>query len=156
MTFRLRSLALVLLLALAAPVAVHADGKSDAQAALSRALIALDRGDPRTARVELMNAIKADPDLAAARVAQARALLMLGNGTGADQELDRAHALGIALGPIRHLRAHAALLEGRAEDALAEVHAPDADPKEALFRARIEGQALQMLGRYPEIGRAHV
>lgn len=146
-------MAVLLALAVAVPV-VHASAQADARAALSRALAALGKDDPRTARVELMNAIRADPNLAAARVAQARTLLMLGDADGAVAELERAHALGVPFGPMRHLRAHAALLQGRAEDAIAEARATDADPKEALFRTRLEAQALQMLGRNDEAAQA--
>lgn len=157
MTFRpsIRLLLSLGALALAgAPVAeLRADARADAQAALQRGVAALGRGDPRTARVELMNAIKADPKLSAARVAQARALLMLGDGRGAGAELERAVALGAPAGPVRHLFAHAALLQGDAETALREASATD-DPAEAPFLARIEGQALQMLGRHQEAAKA--
>lgn len=133
---------------LAAPVA--AGPREDARAGLARALAALKKDDPRTARIELMNAIKADPSLAEARIVQARVLLMLGNGRGAQDELDRAAQLGAPLGPIRHLRAHAALLNGDPEIAIREAAATDADPKEVLFRTRIEAQAHQALGRHAE------
>jgi len=158
MTFRRSAGFLVALSALAfigASVAeVRADGRADARAALGRGLAALEEGDPRTARVELMNAIRADPGLAAARVAQARALLMLGDGKGAGAELERAVALGAAAGPLRHLLAHAALLRGDAETALDHVRAADADPRQAPFLARMEGQALQMQGAYDEAAAA--
>jgi tetratricopeptide (TPR) repeat protein len=153
MTSARRFLILAALLALAgAPAA--AGPRQDARAGLARALVALKKDDPRTARVELMNAIKADPSLAEARIVQARVLLMLGNGRGAQDELDRAAQLGAPLGPMRHLRAHAALLNGDPEAALREAAAPDADPKERLFRTRITGQALQKLERFPEAAHA--
>ncbi|MDZ7894969.1 MAG: hypothetical protein U5M50_08515 [Sphingobium sp.] len=56
-----------------AQVGSFAADRGAAQAALSRGLAALDKGDVRTARVELLNAVKADPNFAAARMAQARA-----------------------------------------------------------------------------------
>jgi len=127
---------------------VYADARADAQAALKRGVAALDKGDPRTARVELMNAIKADPNLAAARVAQARAQLMLGNGNGAQSQLERAISLGAQPGPIRHLLAHAALLQGRMVDALEEARASDSDPNEKPFLARLAAQALQGMGEH--------
>ncbi len=133
---------------------VRADGRADAMAAMQRGQEALDKGDPRAARVELMNAIKTDPKLAGARVLQARALLMLGDGKGAQQELEQALALGSKQGSIRHLFASAALLQGRHADALAQATASDADPGSAAVRARFEGQALRALGRYREAGQA--
>lgn len=129
---------------------VRADARADARAALRRGTAALGKGDARVARVELMNAIKADPRLVAARVAQARALLMLGDGRGAQAELERALTLGAPVGPMRHLLAHSALLRGDAGAALEEARAADADPREAAFLARLEGQALQRLGRHEE------
>ncbi len=129
---------------------VRADARADARAAMQRGMEAIRKGDPRAARVELMNAIKADPKLAEARVLQARALLMLGDGKGGQQELERAQALGARPGPIRHLLAHAALLQGRYDDALQQANMKDADPREAAFRSRMTGQALQALGRYNE------
>jgi tetratricopeptide (TPR) repeat protein len=137
----------------AVPHAV-AGPREDAKAGLARAQAALQQDDPRTARVELMNAIKADPTLAEARILQARVLLMLGNGRGAQDELDRARQLGAPLGPMRHLRAHAALLLGDPEAAIREATAPDADPREILFRTRIEAQAYQALGRFVEAAQA--
>ncbi len=137
---------------LVAPVA--AGQREDARAGVARALAALKKDDPRTARVELMNAIKADPASIEARIVQARVLLMLGDGRGGQDELDRAIQLGAERGPIRHLLAHAALLNGDPEQAITEATAPDADAREMLFRTRIEGQAWQALGRYDEAAQA--
>lgn len=147
--------ALCLALTLASPATtLHAGANPDALAALQRGLKALDRQDPRTARVELMNAIKADPSLAAARIAQARALLMLGNGIAAQDELDRAVALGARAGSIRPLLAHAALLQGKPEHAVRQAEADDIAPREAVFAARIAGQAHEALGQYDAAARA--
>lgn len=154
MTFTHKLLfALLTLLLLAPAPMLHAVANPDALAALKRGVAALDREDPRTARVELMNAIKADPTLAAARVAQARALLMLGNGIAAQDELDRARALGAAPASYRHLAAQAALLTGRYEDAVREAEAPDVLPGSRLFALRIAAQAWQALGKSDESAR---
>ncbi len=134
--------------------AAQAGPREDARAALARGEAALGQGDARTARVELLNAIKADPALGQARVAQARALLILGDGAGAQGELERAQALGVAPGALRPWLAQAALIDGRAEDALNEARANDADPRDGVLLLRIEGQALQALGRYGEAAAA--
>ncbi len=128
---------------------VSAGQREDARAGVARALAALERDDPRTARVELMNAIKADPASQEARIVQARVLLMLGNGRGAQDELDRAKQLGAPLGPMRHLLAHAALMNGDPEQAIKEASAADADEKELLFCTRIEAQAYQAWAAMP-------
>lgn len=146
--------AAALLLSAAPGASLHAGSNPDAQAALARGLAALRAQNPRVARVELMNAIKADPALAAARVAQARALLMMGNAIAARDELDMAARLGAAPSGYRHLLAQAALMTGQPEDALAAARANDIDPAEAEFAARIEGQALQALDRFAEAAAA--
>ncbi|MEZ5654347.1 MAG: tetratricopeptide repeat protein [Sphingobium sp.] len=139
---------------LATSASGEAGSRADAEAALNRGLAALDRGDPRTARVELMNAIKADPRFAPARVAQARTLLALGNGAAAQEALDRAIALGTSIGSVRHLRAQADLQQGKPDEALIEARATDADPAQAQFLARMEGQALQAKGDYRQAASA--
>lgn len=151
MIFRHNRLALccALLLAGSIPTA-QAGPREDALAALMRGEAALGRGDARTARVELLNAIKVDPALGQARVAQARALLMLGDSAGAQMELKRAQALGVAPGALRPWLAQAALIEGRAEDALNQARARDADARHGVLLMRFEGQALQALGRHAE------
>jgi tetratricopeptide (TPR) repeat protein len=146
--------AMVLALVCVSASQVRAGANPDAVAALNRGLAALDKNDPRTARVELMNAIKADPALASARVAQARAMLMLGNGASAQDELDRAISLGAQPSRIRHLLAQAALLRGQAQDAVKQAEAKDIDPRQAVFAARIAGQGYQALGQYPAAARA--
>lgn len=143
------------LLWLIAPVAVlalpfhalHARDGQEARAAMARGMTALERGDPRTARVEFMNAIKADPDWAPARIAQARAYLSLGDGIAAKAELDRARALGANPSHTRHLMADALLRQGRAEDALKEAKAGDVIAEQRAYAARIAGLAHEALGQ---------
>ena len=83
-----------------------------------RGVVALAGGDARTARVELLNVLKAQPANKAARILQARTYLQLGDGIAAESELDRARALGVPAATIMPLKAHAALIEGRPADAL--------------------------------------
>lgn len=125
----------------------QAGAGGEAQAAYRRGLAALARGDARTARIELMNATRADPRSAAVRIAQARALLLLDNGAGAQAELDQAARLGAAPGAMRPWLAWALLAQGRAADALAQATAADGRPEDALVLARMEGRAQQALGR---------
>ncbi|BAV64383.1 tetratricopeptide repeat protein [Sphingobium cloacae] len=99
--------------------------ESDGTAPLSRGIAALVKGDARTARVELLNAIRADPASIPARIAQARALVDLGDGAGAQAEIERARVLGGKAGETRVLMAQALLLRGDADAALAEVESGD-------------------------------
>ena len=56
----------------------NASGEGGAEGARARAVAALEQGRPRTARVELLNAIKAAPSDGALRILQARVYLALG------------------------------------------------------------------------------
>lgn len=118
----------------------------DGSAALARGLTALDKGDARTARVELMNAIKADPRSAVARAAQARALVELGDGAGAQAEIERARKLGAAVAETRDVMAQALLLQGEADAALREARAPDVPAAQSLAAARIIARAAMAQG----------
>ena len=115
--------------------------RSRADAALSRGVLALAKGDARTARVELMNAIRAHPGSIAARIAQARALLDLNDGEGARVHIDHARKLSGDVGATRHLMAEALLLQGDADAALHEARMTDIAPNSRAIAARIEGRA---------------
>ena len=114
-------------------------GRADAP--LSRGVAALAKGDARTARVELMNAIRAHPRSVAARIAQARALLDLHDGEGARVQIDRARQLSGDAGATRHLMAEAMLLQGDADAALREARMADVPTNSRAIAARVEGQA---------------
>lgn len=113
-----------------------------------RGLEALAQGEARTARIEFLNAIKADPDNKALRIAQARTYLLLGDGGAAEAELKRANALGVPPAETGHLLAHALLLQGQAEAAVAE--AGKAGPAHAAYADRMLGRAYQALDRQEE------
>lgn len=109
--------------------------------AYERGVAALEKGDPRTARIEFLNAIKADPANPAARIMQARTYLALGDGVAAEAEIERARELGVAAGNSRPLMAHALLKQGRAEEALKELAGAS-----GAYAERMRGQALAALG----------
>lgn len=140
---RMRAASIALLL-LGASACSNAGPESAAQA-YQRGLQALAKGEPRTARIELLNAIKAEPDNELLRMAQARTYLLLGDGASAEGELKRARALGVATGETAHLMAHALLLQGQAERAAAE--ARKASPSHAAYAARMLGRAYQLMGK---------
>lgn len=120
--------------------------EGDGRAAHDRAVAALDKGDARTARVELLNAIRADPRSPTLRLLQARALLALEDGAGAQAELERALKLGAPRGRTRAAMAEALILQGDAEGALKQATAADADPEEAAHAQRMAARAAIMLG----------
>ena len=119
------------------------DGGS-ARDAHARGVAALAEGRPRVARVELMNAIKADPNNGAIRLAQARTYLSLGDGGAAEAEIQRARQLGIPAEDTRHLLAHALLLRNEPKRAIEELKS--SAPAHAVYAARVRGQALAKLG----------
>jgi tetratricopeptide (TPR) repeat protein len=133
-----RSEAALLVLAL---LAACSDSRGSAY---RRGLAAFDQGDVRTARVELLNALQADPSDKAARVMAARVDLALADGVAAESEIVRARRSGVSTGETAHLLAHAELLQGDPRAALAA--AAGADPAYEAYAARIRGRAYMELG----------
>jgi putative PEP-CTERM system TPR-repeat lipoprotein len=134
----------LLAVALLLGTAACGNGEADPKQAYGRGLAALEQGQPRTARIEFLNAIKAEPDNARLRVAQARTYLELNDGVAAEAELNRARQLGTPVAETRHLMAHAYLLQGRNQQAVQE--AAGAPAQHAAHAARIAGQAQMKLG----------
>jgi Tfp pilus assembly protein PilF len=75
--------------------------------AYERGLAAFDAGDIRTARVEFLNALQANPNDRTARIMQARVDLALGDGVAAESEVQRARQSGASAAETAHLLAHA-------------------------------------------------
>lgn len=129
------------------PATIYAasEGNSDAREAFANAEQFRARRDMRSARIELMNAIKADPEWIDARVAQAEVLLGLHDGIGAEAEIDRALELGLDPSAVRHLYGHALSLQGKAQKARDQLLADDIPSEHQAYAARILGKvALQM------------
>lgn len=110
--------------------------------------------NPRAARIELLNAIKADPGWALPHALQGRIYLELGDGGGAQAELDRARAAGMAEASLAHLLAHAYLLQGSPEQALAEAGKAAGPPITLAYAARIAARAEIALGAMDRAGAA--
>jgi len=121
-------------------------GNTNARQMLARADAAFVQGQPRTAKIELLNATAAEPGNAVAWMYLARVCLALSDGPGTEDALDRALALGYARGNTLHFRAHALLLEGKPQQAF-DTAAPDAvAPGFRGYAARMRARALAMLG----------
>lgn len=112
--------------------------------AYERGAAAFEAGDIRTARVELLNALQADPNDKAARVLQARVALALGDGVAAESEVARARRAGVPAADTAHLLAHARLLQDDPRGALRE--AAGAAPAHLAYAQRIAGRAHMALG----------
>jgi tetratricopeptide (TPR) repeat protein len=129
------------------PTAIYgaSQGNEDAREAFAKAEQFRASRDVRSARIELMNAIKADPEWIDARVAQAEVLLSLLDGAGAEAELDWAVQLGLDPAAVRHLYGHAYSLQGKAQKARDQLLTNDIPRKYQGYAARIMGKvALQM------------
>ncbi len=98
----------------------------------------------REARIAFMNVLQADPDNVPARLMQARLFLDRGDGVAAEAELTRARQNGAGPADIRHLMAHARLLQGDARGALE--LAAQAPPEHAAYAARVTGLAQLAAG----------
>ncbi|PSJ37641.1 tetratricopeptide repeat protein [Allosphingosinicella deserti] len=114
------------------------------QDAYAKGLAALEAGDPRTARVELLNAIDGAPGDPRIRVAQARTHLLLADGNAAEAELMRAQKLGTPPNDLHHLLAHAYFLQKRFKEAAAE--AEKAPAVHRAYAARMAGRAYYATG----------
>jgi putative PEP-CTERM system TPR-repeat lipoprotein len=106
-----------------------------AETRLERAEAAVAKGDHRTAVVELMNALRKEPQLPGARLLFAESVLWLGDANGAQREL----ALVKDGDPARRaeLEVRIALASGRAADALKRLDEPALPmpaPKRDLYR----------------------
>jgi putative PEP-CTERM system TPR-repeat lipoprotein len=112
--------------------------------AYEKGVAAFQGGDIRTARVELLNALQANPGDKAARVMQARVNLALGDGVAAESEIARARQAGVPAQQVAHLLAHARLLQDDPQGALREAVA--AAPEHLAYAARIAGRAHMALG----------
>jgi tetratricopeptide (TPR) repeat protein len=129
------------------PTAIYgaSEGNDDAREAFAKAEQFRASCDVRSARIELMNAIKADPEWIDPRVAQAEVLLSLLDGAGAEAELDWAVQLGLDPAAVRHLYGHAYSLQGKAQKARDQLLTNDIPRKNQGYAARIMGKvALQM------------
>lgn len=121
------------------------EGNGEARKAFAKAEQFRAQRNIRSARIELMNAIKADPEWIDARVAQAEVLLGLYDGISAEAEIDRAISLGLDPARVRHLLGHALFLQGKPQKARDQLMADDIPARHQGYAARIMGKlALQM------------
>jgi tetratricopeptide (TPR) repeat protein len=139
-------LAIVLALLAGAALWQRHAAAHDGGAAFERGVAALEKGDARTARVELLNAVRAQPRSASIRLAQARALIELGDGAGAQEAVLRARSLGAMPSATRALMGQALLLRGETGAALGEATASDVARADRATAARVAGRAYMKRG----------
>lgn len=141
MTRNRKILAALLLAATAA--CSGASATASPEESYRKGIAALERGEARTARVELMNALQGNPGDTRARLAQARTYLLLGDGVAAESEVRRASDAGVPAAQTRHLLAHALLLQGDGRRAIAESEGVAGE--HAAYAARVRGRAYMSL-----------
>jgi len=142
-------------LALAAPVGIaafpaHADARSESNDAYVQGFRLFQAGDYRSARIQLMKALKANPNNGLARLLQARVALEFGSGIQAQTELERAMQAGIPSAKVRHLRAHALMMQRKYGEAMDLLDARTIEPQFAAYAARLRGQILTQQRNMPE------
>lgn len=121
-------------------------GRTDpdaARAALVRSQSYLNASNASAARSQAFQAVKADPRLAEAHLALARANLALDEGVAGEASLRRALDTGIDPARTHALMAHAVLLQGDPRRAVIEANKALAskDPAERLYALRIRSRA---------------
>lgn len=139
------------LFTLAATVPASADAGT-ARLSLAKSLAMLKTGNISAARNHAQAAIKQDPNWGLAHAVLARAFLALGDGLGAEAELDRAKAAGFDAKRAQQLYAHAYLLQGDAKRAA--TTAATAEPRFAGYAIRVGARALAAQGDLPGAQRA--
>lgn len=128
----------------------------ESQTYMEQAQRFLDQGELRAARIELLNAIKANPDNLEARLALADLYIRLGQGIAAQAEIEAARQAGVSTDETRVTMGEAFILQGLYDEALEEVDlemTPEADQAEAY---RIRGRALAGRGDHEEAEQAFV
>ncbi|RYD83800.1 MAG: tetratricopeptide repeat protein, partial [Sphingomonadales bacterium] len=97
-------------------------------------------------REQALAGVRGNPANPLGHVTLASAMLALDDGVGAEAEIQRAVDAGYDPKLVPHLRAHALLLQGEEEKALAE--AGKTDPRLRAYGLRIRGRAFTALGNY--------
>ena len=133
---------------LAASVALHAAPNSEARAAFAEARAHLKTNDLRAAKIELMNAIKADPGYIDALILQAKISLDLFDPLTAQSALEGAKAAGVSRGRIAHLLGAMHWLKGDLAEAEAVLADPDIAPANRAYADRIMARVAMDKGDF--------
>lgn len=134
------------LLILMLPAAAQAADRQAAQQAVVAGVRHFYEGNPQAARIELLNAIKADGEWGLAHALQARLYLALGDGVAAEAELRRALDLGVPEAQIQHLLLNAWLLQKDYDRVLGAPELSDVAPVSRGYAARIRAGAAMVRG----------
>ena len=137
-----------------APDRAAAFGDATEPATYDNALALIGGGDHRAAIVELKRLLKSEPDHGAARLLVGRALVGVGLGHSAEEQLLRAAALGADADKLAPALARSYLLQGKFADLLEQFPPGDRPPHVAATLASLRGQAHFALHQYDEADHA--
>ena len=135
--------------ALTLSATAHAADRGAAQKSVVAGINYFYEGKPQAARIEFLNAIKADDGWPIAHALQARAYLSLGDGVAAEAELNRAMALGLPEREVQHLLLNAWLLQKDYDRVLNTPELDGVRPVSAGYAARIRAGAAMVRGDIP-------
>jgi len=125
------------------PGRVDAAGDGDP---IERSASLLRQSNATAAKAAALDAVRADPNNGQAHLALAQAMLALDDGVGAEGEIQRAVDTGFDAKLVPQYRAHALLLQGDPDRAIAE--ADKAIPQYRAYALRIRARALTLQGKY--------
>ncbi len=118
----------------------------DAVEAYALAQAFREKRDWRSARVELLNAVKADPKWAEARLALAETALQLFDPVLALEHLEKARTLGVETRNYAHLLAHAQWMAGEPQSAIATLEEQPVASQHLPYAYRVLGRAQLDIG----------
>lgn len=127
-----------------------ADARSESNESYVQGFRMFQAGDFRGARIQLLKALKANPNNGLARLLQARVALEFGGGVQAETELERAVQSGIPAEKVRHLKAHALILQRKYAEAQDLLEPSSIPPQFAAYAARLRGRVLTQQSKLPE------
>ena len=115
--YKLGGIAVLALALLAAALLLSRSNEANASESLASAKLLIALKDFRGARVELLNAVRADPKSNDALITQANVALELFEGVTAQSALEKAISNGIPKSQIAHLLGHSFWLQGKLDEA---------------------------------------
>jgi tetratricopeptide (TPR) repeat protein len=124
------------------------DAAGEGGSPVERSASLLKASNPTAAKAAALDAVRAAPNSGQAHLALAQAMLALDDGVGAEGEIQRAVDMGFDAKFIPQYRAHALLLQGDPDRAIAE--ADKAIPQYRAYALRIRARALSQQGKYDD------
>lgn len=135
-------LVLLLIAVMVTAMPVIGQDNGEAKASYARANNYIAEKNYRAARIEMLNALAADPNWAEARIVQANVYLKLKDPIAAEAEIKRARELGIDDAELRHIMGHSLLMQGKYERAKEVITSGSIVTEYAGYAQRILAEAL--------------